>query len=42
MCAIEQKNNYDIAEWKVFVVDGEAIKAYTWYTVKDGQVIECE
>ena len=42
VCAIEQKNNYDIAEWKVFVVDGEAIKAYTWYTVKDGQVIECE
>ena len=42
VCAIEQKNNYDIAEWKAFVVDGETIKADTWYTVKDGQAIECE
>ena len=42
VCALEQKNNYDIAEWKAFVVDGETIKADTWYTVKDGQVIECE
>ena len=42
VCAIEQENNYDIAEWKAFVVDGKTIKADTWYTVKDGQVIECE
>ena len=42
VCAIEQEINYDIAEWKAFVVDGETIKADTWYTVKDGQVIECE
>ena len=42
VCALEQENSYDIAGWKAFVVDGEIIKADTWYTVKDGQVIECE
>lgn len=32
----------DIAEWKSFVVDGETIKADTWYTLKDGEIVEVE
>ena len=31
--AIEKKNNFEIKEWKAVVVDGEIIKADTWYTV---------
>ena len=40
--AREQEDSYDLAEWKAEVVDGERIKADTWYTLKDGQFIECE
>ena len=40
--AREQEYSYDLAEWKAEVVDGERIKADTWYTLKDGQFIECE
>lgn len=32
----------DIAEWKSFVVDGETVKADTWYTLKDGEIVEVE
>ena len=42
VCVIESNSSYDIVEWKSFVVDGETIKADTWYTVKDGNIIECE
>ena len=42
VCAIENYDNYDIAEWKAVVVDGEQIKAYTWYTLKNGEVVEAE
>ena len=40
--AREQEYSYDLAEWKAEVVDGERIKADTWYTLKDGRFIECE
>ena len=40
--AREQEDSYDLAEWKAEVVDGERIKADTWYTLKDGQFIECK
>ena len=32
--------NYDIAAWKAFVVDGKTVKADTWYTLKDGELVE--
>ena len=40
-CAIEHDDSFGIKEWKSFVVDGDTIKADTWYTVKDGQIVEC-
>ena len=36
----ENDDNYDIAAWKAAVVDGEAIKADTWYTLKNGEFVE--
>ena len=38
----ENKNNYDIKEWKAAVVDGEVIKADTWYCLKNGEFAEVE
>jgi len=35
--ATENDNDYDIKEWKAGVVDGETIKADTWYTLEDGE-----
>ena len=32
--------NYTLVEWKAFVVDGEEVKADTWYTLKDGKLVE--
>ena len=40
--AIEKRDSYDIAEWKAAVVDGEAIKADTWYTLKNGEFVEVQ
>ena len=40
--AVEQDYNTDIKEWKTLVVDGETIKADTWYTLKDGEFVEVE
>ena len=42
MVAIENEDNYDIKEWKAFVVDGTTIKENTWYTLKDGNLVETE
>ena len=36
----EKEKNYDIAEWKAGVIDGEMLKADTWYALKDGEFIE--
>ena len=41
---IAEENKYDsqIKEWKVFVVDGQKIKADTYYTLKDGEIVEAD
>ena len=38
--AEENINNYDIKEWKAVVVDGDTIKADTWYRLVDGEFKE--
>ena len=40
--AEEEQNSYKISSWKAVVVDGVNIKADTWYTLKDGELIEAE
>ena len=37
---IESSNGFDIQEWKAVVVDGETVKADTWYTLKDNELVE--
>jgi len=37
---VENDSDYDIREWKAVVVDGETIKPDTWYTLKDGEIVE--
>ena len=41
---IAEENDYDndIKEWKAFVVDGEKVKADTYYALKDGKIVEAE
>ena len=39
ICA-ESRRNYSIVGWKAAVVDGETIKADTWYTLRDGEFVE--
>ena len=36
----ENSDNYEIKEWRAFVVDGEIIKPDTWYQLKDGIIQE--
>lgn len=38
--AEERYDSYDIVTWKAVTVDGETIKADTWYTLKDGELVE--
>ena len=38
--AEEESNSYDIVTWKAVVVEGENIKADTWYMLKDGELVE--
>ena len=40
--AEERKDSYDIKEWKAVVVDGETIKADTWYQLIDGELKEVQ
>ena len=37
---VEQNDIYDVQEWKSFVIDGETYKADTWYTLKNGEIVE--
>ena len=41
---IAEENKYDsqIKEWKVFVVDGQKIKADTYYILKNGGIVEAD
>ena len=36
----EEHFSANIKEWKVVVVDGDAVKADTWYKLEDGEVKE--
>ena len=36
----ENADNWDIKEWKAFVVDGTDIRADTWYKLVDGKLVE--
>ena len=38
----EESDSYDIKEWKAAVVDGELIKADTWYCLENGEFKEIE
>ena len=38
--AEENADDYDIADWKAVIVDGENVKADTWYCLKDGELCE--
>ena len=38
--AEEKEENYDVADWKAVIVDGENVKADTWYRLKDGELCE--
>ena len=40
--AEENKNSCEVEEWKVMVVDGEKIKADTWYQLTGGEFVESE
>ena len=39
---VENQYDFGIKDWKSVVVDGDAIKADTWYTLKDGILVEVE
>ena len=38
----ENEDNWDIKEWKAFVVDGTDIRADTWYKLVNGKLVEAE
>ena len=40
--AEEYSFNYDIKAWKAVVVDGNTIKADTWYRLVDGELTEVD
>ena len=40
--AEESDENYSIVSWKAVVVDGEIIKPDTWYSLKDGELVEVD
>ena len=40
--AEEAAGSFDIAAWKAVQVDGETIKADTWYTLIDGELVEAD
>ena len=40
--AEESEYDSDIKEWQAFVVDGQKIKADTYYTLKNGEIVEAD
>ena len=38
--AEENSTDFDIKEWKAVVVDGEKVKADTWYKLENGELVE--
>ena len=41
ICA-ESRKDYSIVGWNAAVVDGENIKADTWYTLHNGEFVEVQ
>ncbi len=42
VCAVEEDDNFDIKEWKSFVIDGETYLPDTWYKLEGGKIVPCE
>ena len=44
MLVIAEETEYDcsISAWKAAIVDGETIKAETWYKLENGEFVEAE
>ena len=40
--AEERDDTYDIVDWKAVVVDGDVVKADTWYRLKNGELVEVD
>ena len=40
--AVELKTSFDIVTWKSFVIDGKTYKPDTWYTLRNGEIVEVE
>ena len=40
--AEEKSDSYEIVAWEAAVVDGDTIKADTWYTLKNGEFVEVD
>lgn len=40
--AEERNYTYDIVDWKAVVVDGDVVKADTWYRLKNGELVEVD
>ena len=40
--AEEGEDLYDIVDWKAVVVDGEVVKADTWYRLENGELVEVD
>ena len=36
----ENNDDFSIKEWKAAIVDGDSIKADTWYRLKNGEFVE--
>jgi len=40
--AEEGEDTYDIVDWKAVLVDGEIVKADTWYRLENGELVEVD
>ena len=40
--AEERDDTYNIVDWKAVVVDGEVVKADTWYRLENGELVEVD
>ena len=40
--AEEREDTYDIVDWKAVLVDGEIVKADTWYRLENGELVEVD
>lgn len=40
--AVESKTSFDIVAWGSFVIDGKRYKPDTWYTLRNGEIVEAE